>query len=391
MRAIVAASRERGRRLFSSLLTHDHFHLIPNVISASEESVLMSYIDPLVKRKRYEGDHWDSVIVSYKEMELLPMSNRGVPMPAEVRVILERMHNILRANYKFPIVDFLPPHAIDLASTGHIDYHVDSVKHSGRVLAGLSLLSARTMRLRLQSDVDGMTASRASSREQVPWSAAEVSTLLHARSVCINAVSHTGASDAQNTQATPQSDSHGGCDWEKVASIVNRADEEMKDKKLLRSAVHCQNKYLALMSAQRSSSPSSSPTETESGSSGAGASALPQAEAGGDFLEVRLPPRSLYLLEGPLRYAYGHALLGSDHDPDVQRRISIIFRDPRHSRNPSPPSHMSSASVSALEQGHEQGQGFMNNNESPASSEGDAGGDVSSEWKAGYGLRKVEA
>ncbi|CAN0326924.1 unnamed protein product, partial [Phaeothamnion confervicola] len=43
---------------------------------------------------------------------------------------------------------WLPCHAIDLAPEGFIKPHVDSVKFSGRVVAGLSLVSAAVMRLR---------------------------------------------------------------------------------------------------------------------------------------------------------------------------------------------------------------------------------------------------
>ena len=42
---------------------------------------------------------------------------------------------------------FLPPHVVDLAKDGHIGAHVDSIKFSGGIVAGLSLLSRRTMRL----------------------------------------------------------------------------------------------------------------------------------------------------------------------------------------------------------------------------------------------------
>ena len=47
----------------------------------------------------------------------------------------------------------MPPHVIDLKpTTGRIDAHVDSVKHGGELVAGLSLVSERTMTL-LRNDV----------------------------------------------------------------------------------------------------------------------------------------------------------------------------------------------------------------------------------------------
>ncbi len=53
------------------------------------------------------------------------------------------------------------------------------------------------------------------------------------------------------------------------------------------------------------------------------------------LVELVLPPRSLYILRGPWRYNYNHAVLGMDQvpilipslpDPPMQRS-SIIFRD----------------------------------------------------------------
>lgn len=45
-------------------------------------------------------------------------------------------------------IQWLPCHAIDLAQDGDLDAHVDSVKFSGGVVCGISLLSDSIMRLR---------------------------------------------------------------------------------------------------------------------------------------------------------------------------------------------------------------------------------------------------
>ena len=54
-----------------------------------------------------------------------------------------------------------------------------------------------------------------------------------------------------------------------------------------------------------------------------------------ELVEVVLPPRSLYLLSGPWRYHYAHAILGREQQPRLiaplpsatARRSSLIFRD----------------------------------------------------------------
>lgn len=53
------------------------------------------------------------------------------------------------------------------------------------------------------------------------------------------------------------------------------------------------------------------------------------------LIELVLPPRSLYILRGPWRYHYDHAILGVDQSPKIiapladlpTQRTSIIFRD----------------------------------------------------------------
>ena len=46
------------------------------------------------------------------------------------------------------VTSWLPCHAIDLSKDGRLDAHVDSVKFSGGIVAGISLLSDSIMRLR---------------------------------------------------------------------------------------------------------------------------------------------------------------------------------------------------------------------------------------------------
>lgn len=49
-------------------------------------------------------------------------------------------------------VEWLPCHAIDLKRDGELKAHVDSVRYSGGVVAGISLLSSSIMRLKPDSE-----------------------------------------------------------------------------------------------------------------------------------------------------------------------------------------------------------------------------------------------
>ena len=61
--------------------------------------------------------------------------------------VLERIRNELEP-HKHPEATWLACHAIDLHQDGALHAHVDSVRFSGDVVAGLSLLSSSTMRLK---------------------------------------------------------------------------------------------------------------------------------------------------------------------------------------------------------------------------------------------------
>jgi len=298
-----------GRRLHSSLLEHPHFFLVPEAITAEEETALVAYLDPLLQRKRYEGEHWDSVIVKYKEAELRPVSARGVPMPQAVFAVLSRLQSLVIANYRAPS-ELLLPHAIDLADTGFIDYHVDNVRHSGGVLAGLSLLSTRCLRLREQAADASRDGYTAQGQGQALWSAADVAVLRQAGVVAA----------AAGEEASPAAAAH----WAAVAARLNGQD---KDKKLLRSALECQQKFASLLAADRPTSSASAPAPAaENGGERQQQEEEEEEEEETPYLEVPLPRRSLYMLDGPLRYRYGHAIV-SPPGAAPSRRMSVIFRD----------------------------------------------------------------
>ena len=141
----------------------------PEAISEQEADALVQDIQLRMKRRRYEKGHWDAVITMYKEVELpLPtessIGGSGGPQPlsdlsaaaiARIRNQLERNHfgpdgsrdQEGRTRDQLPI-QWIPCHGIDLKKDGKLTAHVDSVRYSGLIVAGLSLLSSSIMRLR---------------------------------------------------------------------------------------------------------------------------------------------------------------------------------------------------------------------------------------------------
>jgi alkylated DNA repair protein alkB family protein 7 len=83
--------------------------------------------------------------------------------PSEIPGILKRVRqqlelHLLTTNQRQeqeqeqPVVQWLPCHAIDLKREGALTAHVDSIKFSGDLVAGLSLRSASIMRLMIPED-----------------------------------------------------------------------------------------------------------------------------------------------------------------------------------------------------------------------------------------------
>lgn len=105
-------------------------------ITEQEEAQLQAEFEKVMKRMRYEYDHWDNAIHGYRERE------KGDWSP-ENEQIFKRIHNKAFTANIIPQV-----HVLDLAANGIIKPHVDSVRYCGSTIAGISLLTDCIMRLR---------------------------------------------------------------------------------------------------------------------------------------------------------------------------------------------------------------------------------------------------
>ena len=99
-----------------------------------------------INSRRYERGHWDAVIVKYKEMELFheteQLSRTSCDMLQRIRDHLVSRDHVATDG------TWLPAHAIELHPEGELRAHVDSVRFSGGLVAGLSLGCPSLMRLR---------------------------------------------------------------------------------------------------------------------------------------------------------------------------------------------------------------------------------------------------
>jgi alkylated DNA repair protein alkB family protein 7 len=134
----------------------------PEFLTEEEGHVLVKEVSRRMKRKRFEDGHWDSVISKYREIELtIPNEETnsrlfGAALDDESTIHPDFAQTILRTRnvlgsyvpHENAAVTWLPCHAIDLSKDGRLDAHVDSIKFSGGIVAGISLLSDSIMRLR---------------------------------------------------------------------------------------------------------------------------------------------------------------------------------------------------------------------------------------------------
>lgn len=136
----------------------------PNFITQEEGRSFIKEASRRMKRRKFEEGHWDAVIVGYREVELLidddvpnnaSASNGSNDIPPFVNAIQRTRQHLAAEHLPASVSDsmkWIPCHAIDLSADGRLDAHIDSVKFSGDIVAGISLLSDSIMRLKPCSD-----------------------------------------------------------------------------------------------------------------------------------------------------------------------------------------------------------------------------------------------
>ncbi|TPX38175.1 hypothetical protein SmJEL517_g00181 [Synchytrium microbalum] len=123
------------------------FTLIPDFISEEEHQELIKQCNSKLRRlvgKDYSNRHFDGVIHQYRECSV---SSWSLPTPQndghdETRGILAR------ARHHFPhITNWDIPHVLDLKAGGesYIRAHVDNIQASGKIVAGICLMSPATV------------------------------------------------------------------------------------------------------------------------------------------------------------------------------------------------------------------------------------------------------
>ncbi|XP_026470788.1 alpha-ketoglutarate-dependent dioxygenase alkB homolog 7, mitochondrial-like [Ctenocephalides felis] len=125
--------------------------VLKEFVTPQEEENLMNELEPLLKKRRYEFDHWDNAIHGFREIEHKKWNSDNDKILQRVRDVAfdkKSVENVLEH-----------VHVLDLSKDGKINPHVDSIRFCGHTIAGLSLISNSVMRLtRAVSEDSNMTA-----------------------------------------------------------------------------------------------------------------------------------------------------------------------------------------------------------------------------------------
>mmetsp|Transcript_58680 Transcript_58680/g.132812 ORF Transcript_58680/g.132812 Transcript_58680/m.132812 type:complete len:231 (+) Transcript_58680:40-732(+) len=205
--------------------------IFQDAISPTQEASLMHELFPILSRRRYQRAHWDSVIEGYREVERpFWKSPENEATIAKLRGQISDFVSSQAPGAAEPLGytgEWLPVHVLDLSEEGFITPHVDSVKFSGGLVCGLSLLSSAVMVLSPEDPV----LSRSSD--------AKVEMFLPRRSLYVLSgparyeFAHSIERNRDNSNA---SSSHGGSEQTKESEISEFSKRERRVSLILRDA-----------------------------------------------------------------------------------------------------------------------------------------------------------
>nr|CAH8860544.1 unnamed protein product [Trichobilharzia regenti] len=131
-----------------------------NFITEEEESNLIAELDSVLLRRKYQTEHWDYAIKDFRELERRNWKPVNQPVIRRLKTLTVDSLSNNKTNITDSIDQLVLPlvHVLDLAESGEIMPHVDSVKFCGDSVTVLSLLSDCILRLAIapQSDVVGI-------------------------------------------------------------------------------------------------------------------------------------------------------------------------------------------------------------------------------------------
>ena len=120
------------------MAVHDDF------VTRDEEESLLKEAQRVLRKVRYEKDHWDKAIAGYRETEMSGWYDKR-----NQEVITRTRAFVFSDEDQDPLPHV---HLLDLTPDGEIMAHIDAVRFCGVTIAGLSLMSDSVMRVSHDKD-----------------------------------------------------------------------------------------------------------------------------------------------------------------------------------------------------------------------------------------------
>lgn len=196
--------------------------------------------------------------------------------------------------------------------------HVDSIKFSGGIVAGLSLLSTRIMRLSPDKTDDSYASKINSSNNDISKGSIESMKSSNNSNTTVKPNdTEYNSNNNNNKDVKINTDSILIYDLQSPEEYKHMQDSLLKHEGFTSRLYNVNNHHNTTIDATNNEKDHKNDNKNE------------------HFIEIKLPKRSLYILSGPLRYRYAHEILGplqsSKLYPDIpklsERRLSVIFRD----------------------------------------------------------------
>jgi hypothetical protein len=310
------------------------------------------------------------VIQNYKEIEL----STNYKIPSNIKAILIQLEHKITSLLKLSsssvptsssstqsssLISFLNPHIIELTDTGFINSHIDSIKFSGNLIAGLSIGSTRVMTLKYDesshnSNVNSYRSSCSRRSGDNSINTKQEENIYHIGNKNVDADS--SSSNNSNSSIIMNDDL-------KISSILNKiSDDKVKENmtSMIHSSLHklidhdyIINDHGLLFTTSNCNYDNNSSSNNNNDNmvnhhhddindnindnnckniSTTSTSSIEEHDS--SIITIKRPiqvdltlsPRSLYILTGCWRYHYSHAIL-----PSLSKRTSIIFRDIKQS------------------------------------------------------------
>lgn len=132
MRSFRRLNSTRPQQWFTTETSPTNLLLLEDIVTPEEEDAFISIATKILARKKYEGNHWDDVIIKYKEVDFGHHLNRldqSLPEVVRVNSAITKVKSRIQEALNRSSMEFQSSHVIDLAPDGWIGKKYPTYQH----------------------------------------------------------------------------------------------------------------------------------------------------------------------------------------------------------------------------------------------------------------------